>query len=96
MSCRDTKRGERDGLCTSALLLNDAKSAGHHLAVGKRRHVLQTNHGARSVVRVAVAVDDADEDAGHAYGKLLFVGLGVFSQNKPCNGSKGLEAAMQG
>jgi hypothetical protein len=26
----------------------------------------------------------------------LFVGLGVFSQNKPCNGSKGLEAAMQG
>ena len=88
MGGRDTKPGGRKGVCTGSLLLNDAKSAGDGLAVGKHRggrficHVDQTIHGARPVVRVAVAVDDADEEAGHAHGKLLCVGLGVFSENK--------------
>ncbi len=102
MGGRDTKPGGRKGVCTSALLLNDAKSAGDGLAVSKHRgrrfscHVVQTIHGARPVVRVAVAVDDAYEEAGHTHGKLLCVGLAVFSENKSSNGSKGLEAAMRG
>ena len=102
MGGRDTTPGGRKGVCTSALLLNDAKSAGDGLAVGKHSggcfnyHAVQTIHGARPVVRVAVAVDDADEEAGHAHGKLLCVGLAVFSENKSSNGSNGLEAAMRG
>ena len=93
MGGRDTKPGGRKGVCTSALLLNDAKSAGDGLAVSKHSggrfnyHAVQTIHGARPVVRVAVAVDDADEDARHAHGKLLCVGLAVCPENKSSNGS---------
>ena len=87
MGGRDTTPGGRKGVCTSALLLNDAKSAGDGLAVRKHIgsdlcHAVQTIHGAGSVVRVCVAVDDANQRAGQAHGQLWDVGLGVFSENE--------------
>jgi len=82
------QHGRREGVCTGALLPNDAKSARNSLIVGKHRsgrtysHTVQTVHGASLVVCVRVAVDDANEDAGHAHWKLLYVGLGVFPENE--------------
>ena len=96
------KHGGREGVCTGALLPNNAKSAGNSLVVGKDRggrkynHIVQTVHRAHPVVCVRVAVNDANEDARHAHRKLLCVGLGVFPKNKATDGSNGLVAAMRG
>jgi hypothetical protein len=81
---------EGGGLRTGALLVDDAEGAGDGLAVrehrggGIRGHAKQAVHGAGSVVRVRVAVNDANQRAGKAHGQLWDVGLGVFSVNETC------------
>ena len=65
----------REGARTGALLLDDAEGAGDGLAVRKHIgsdlcHAVQTIHGAGSIVRVWVGVDDANKHAEHARGKL--------------------------
>jgi hypothetical protein len=90
--CRGTAR-------TSALLLDDAKSAGDDVVVGKHERgedagdVGQTVHCTRSVVYIAVIFNDTDEDVAKIWRKQLGVGFGVFSHHETRYGTNGFIAA---